>query len=499
MIGKTAFGRAIVHPSLRLRLTLAFGLAMGVLLAALGVFVYERTSAGLNESLDAGLRARAADVRALVKQTNSGLAEVGRGLRQGGERGVAPAASGFVQVLQPGPSVLEQTANIPRRPLLDGRQRARASEAPVWLTARVPGSIGRARIVAIPVHAQGISMIVVAGASLDEREATLNRLLAVMLLGGPIALLAASLLGFGVATVSLRGVEAMRAKAQRLSLEQPGGRLPVPKAADELRALALTLNEMLERNEAAFLSQQQFVADASHELRSPLSVLKSEIEVALAGSGTASQLRASLLSADAEVDHIIQLAHDLLTLAEAEKGQLKVEATEVRISDLLAHVAARFQLRVGTQRRGLHIDDAAEGLTASVDPLRIEQALSNLLENALRHGAGEITLSARERDEHLELHVTDQGQGFPQGFLDHAFERFSRPDEARTRQGSGLGLSIVRGIARAHGGDAHLANRAAGGADAWIALPRAEPAGATPPPEGSNRQRERPVDLAGTP
>lgn len=496
MIGKTAFGRAIVHPSLRLRLTLAFALAMGVLLTALGVFVYERTRAGLNESLDAGLRARAADVRALVKQTNSGLAEVGRGLRQGGERGVAPAASGFVQVLQPGPSVLEQTANIPRRPLLDGRQRARASEAPVWLTARVPGSIGRARIVAIPVHAQGISMIVVAGASLDEREATLNRLLAVMLLGGPIALLAASLLGFGVATVSLRGVEAMRAKAQRLSLEQPGGRLPVPKAADELRALALTLNEMLERNEAAFLSQQQFVADASHELRSPLSVLKSEIEVALAGSGTASQLRASLVSADAEVDHIIQLAHDLLTLAEAEKGQLKVEAAEVRVSDLLAHVAARFQLRVGTQRRGLHVD-AAEGLTASVDPLRIEQALSNLLENALRHGAGEITLSARERDEHLELHVTDQGQGFPQGFLDHAFERFSRPDEARTRQGSGLGLSIVRGIARAHGGDAHLANRAAGGADAWITLPSAEASGATRLPPRSRRPRSRSGDLAG--
>lgn len=488
--------RAGVHLSLRLRLTLVFAMAMGVLLTALGVFVYEWTRAGLNESLDAGLRARAADVRALVKQTNSGLAEVGRGPRQAGGRGVAPAASGFVQVLEPGPRVFEQTANITRRPLLDGRQRARASEAPVWLTARVPGSIGRARIVAIPVHAQGISMIVVAGASLREREATLSRLLEVMLLGGPSALLVASLLGFGVATISLRGVEAMRAKAQRLSFEQPGGRLPVPKAADELRALALTLNEMLDRNEAAFLSKQQFVADASHELRSPLSVLKSEIEVALAGSDTASKLRASLVSADAEVDHIIQLAHDLLTLAEAEKGQLTVEVTELPIGDLLDHVAARFQLRAGTQGRVLHVD-SADGLTASVDPLRIEQALSNLMENALRHGAGEITLSAHERDEQLQLHVTDKGEGFPQGFLDHAFERFSRPDEARTRQGSGLGLSIVRGIARAHGGDAHLANRPAGGADVWITLPRVEAPALTPRPARSHGPRSRSGDLAG--
>jgi two-component system OmpR family sensor kinase len=94
-----------------------------------------------------------------------------------------------------------------------------------------------------------------------------------------------------------------------------------------------------------------------------------------------------------------------------------------------------------------------------------------MVENALRHGGGAVVLRAERRGRRVELHVTDDGQGFPDGFLANAFERFSRADAARTSPGSGLGLAIVRGIARAHGGEAHAANRPGGGADVWIALP----------------------------
>jgi signal transduction histidine kinase len=111
------------------------------------------------------------------------------------------------------------------------------------------------------------------------------------------------------------------------------------------------------------------------------------------------------------------------------------------------------------------------GAVVRADPVRVEQALTNLLDNALRYGRGTISLTARTTDGQVEMHVTDEGPGFPPGFLALAFERFSRADPARGRDGTGLGLAIVDAIANAHGGHAHAANRAAGGADVWLSLP----------------------------
>jgi two-component system OmpR family sensor kinase len=464
--------RSLTHPSLRLKVTLGFTVVMGVLLFALGVFIYDRFRSSLDASLNAGLRARTADVHAFVEQANEGL-EVGRR----GSLSVAP--SDFVQVLTPGAKIVQQTAGIPRVALLDASQRVRASAGPIWVTGTPDVAIGRVRMLATPVRAQGVSMLIVAGVSLRERDAALSRLLAVMLLGGPVALLVASLLGYGVASISLRGVEAMRAKASQLSLGEPGGRLPVPRAADELRRLALTLNEMLQRNEAAYSRQRRFVADASHELRSPLTVLKAEIEVALAGGGTAKELRAALMSADAEVDHVSQVAYDLLTLAQADDGQLAIERSEMPVGELFQRLHRRFERRAASQQRALHLANAPD-LNVFVDPLRVEQALANLMENALRHGRGAITISAAPAENGLlGLHIADEGAGFPQDYLEVAFERFSRPDRARTEPGSGLGLSIVRSIARVHGGEAYIANRADGGADAWVTLPCVAPSAPT--------------------
>jgi two-component system, OmpR family, sensor kinase len=122
-------------------------------------------------------------------------------------------------------------------------------------------------------------------------------------------------------------------------------------------------------------------------------------------------------------------------------------------------------------------------MTVHADPLRVEQALSNLVDNALRHGGGTVLLSAACHNGAVDLHVLDSGPGFPEDFLAIAFERFSRPEEGRTSQGTGLGLSIVRSIARAHGGEAHAENRISGGADAWISLPEvADHAPAPGPP-----------------
>jgi signal transduction histidine kinase len=133
-------------------------------------------------------------------------------------------------------------------------------------------------------------------------------------------------------------------------------------------------------------------------------------------------------------------------------------------------VAERFRHRAEASGRTIGVE-APEGLVLTADAVRLEQALGNLVENALRHGRGSICLAARERDGGFELHVLDEGTGFPPAFIERAFERFTRADEARTEGGAGLGLAIAQVIAEAHGGSAHASGRPAGGADVWLSLP----------------------------
>ena len=175
-------------------------------------------------------------------------------------------------------------------------------------------------------------------------------------------------------------------------------------------------------------------------------------------------------SAAQETDRLSQLAEDLLLIARADQGALPMRPERVRVDDLFSTIGERFSRRAG--ERGQEVDVHATGAVVEADPVRIEQALANLVENALTHGEGAIELFAVERDDIVELHVADAGAGFPDGFLERAFDRFSRADDARSRGGSGLGLSIVALIAQAHGGSVGAANQVDGGADVWLALPR---------------------------
>ena len=157
-------------------------------------------------------------------------------------------------------------------------------------------------------------------------------------------------------------------------------------------------------------------------------------------------------------------------IARSDGGKLPLATTELDAAAVLEGVSARFRERLRASARTVVVD-APPALTLRVDRRRIEQALDNLVDNALRHGRGTIHVSACARDGSVELHVRDDGPGFPADFIADAFERFSRADPARARGGSGLGLSIVRVIARAHGGEARAANQPSGGADVWIELP----------------------------
>jgi signal transduction histidine kinase len=226
---------------------------------------------------------------------------------------------------------------------------------------------------------------------------------------------------------------------------------------------------MLSRLEASIEHERRFVADASHELRTPLALLRTELELALRRPRSRAELEAALRSATEETERLTALAEDLLLIAYSDQIGLPVRPGSVDAEQLLQETANRFSPRAASAGREISVS-VSEPILVLADSVRVEQALGNLVENALTHGAGAIALFACEQEGLVELHVADEGDGFPPGFAERAFDRFSRGDEARRRIGTGLGLAIVDVIARAHGGRAGIAERRGGGADVWIAL-----------------------------
>jgi signal transduction histidine kinase len=225
---------------------------------------------------------------------------------------------------------------------------------------------------------------------------------------------------------------------------------------------------MLARLEAALEHERRFVADASHELRTPLALLKTELELALRHPRTADELRAAVGSAAEETDRLILLAEDLLLVARSDQDALGLRIELVDVGELARATADRFAERVSGEHRRVAID-VPPGTEVPADRLRLEQALRNLVDNALGYGEGTVTIRARAVGDATELHVLDEGRGFPPDVADRAFERFSRGDD-RARSGSGLGLAIVDAVAQAHGGTAGIAENGKG-ADVWISLP----------------------------
>jgi two-component system, OmpR family, sensor kinase len=216
----------------------------------------------------------------------------------------------------------------------------------------------------------------------------------------------------------------------------------------------------------------QLVSEASHELRTPLTALRTEVELALLGNRDASELRAALRSAADEIRRLCRLADDILLLARADAGRLPLRPRPLKPRVLLEAAAARSRSAAWTRGRRIVVRDMAPSSWLLGDPDRAAQALDNLVSNALKHGNGTITLTARDDGELLGLHVVDQGGGFPEDIAASAFQRFTRGKRAR-EPGSGLGLSLVAAIATAHRGVATACNLPEGGADVCIALPQA--------------------------
>jgi signal transduction histidine kinase len=308
--------------------------------------------------------------------------------------------------------------------------------------------------------------------TVTEATAAVSGLLAV---GLPLLLAVVGVTTWVLVGRALAPVEGIRAEVDAISAAALHRRVPDPPADDEIGRLARTMNRMLGRLDQAQARQRRLVADASHELRSPVATIRQHAEVALAHPDRTSttELAATVLAEDLRLQ---RLAEDLLLLTRADEHTLALRRRPVDLDDLVFDEARR--LRDAT---GLTVDTTAVSAgRVDGDPAGLRRVLRNLGDNAARHAGGRLAFSVAERDGMVLLAVDDDGSGIPEADRERVFERFVRLDDARARDdgGSGLGLAIVAELVAAHGGTVAVATSPLGGARVAVTLPRlADPGG----------------------
>ena len=366
------------------------------------------------------------------------------------------------QVIAPDGQVLAATSNLAGQTALSPSELDTARRGQLVADHSRLGNLqGPVRVAAGPVPG---GRIVVAAQSLADRDAAVADLRNELATGFPIVLLAAALGAYLLAAAALRPVERMRARAAGISATDAHARLPVPPARDEIHHLGTTFNELLQRLQDALERERQFVSDAGHELRTPLSLLTTELELALRRPRSNPELVAAMRSALDETTRLSRLARDLLTVADTGSS---AEPPTIDLRTQLLAIGERYRHSLGDQ---LDIDCPAAQYIR-VDPDDLDRIISNLIDNATQHGAPPITIHVQQVSaDSVEIRVADHGPGFPAGFLPRAFDRFTRADTARTTGGTGLGLAIVDTLTQRNHGTVTARNRPAGGAEITIRL-----------------------------
>ncbi len=482
--------------SLRLRLAVWYAALLALILAVTSFFSYSFHSASHYEDVD----------RALVGTAVHALGT----LRTGGHSSVDPSlrlppvdefASPdiYARLYDAQGHLAEQSPNAGRQPESDPRTvaalpRNDASDGPLsWLThplinlgrprmaeeggfATVGGGDGqgRTRLYAVPVTADGATVgYLEAGASLDQVDRSLARLRLLLASMSAVGLMAALLGGWAIAGSALRPVATMAGTTRAIALSRGfSRRLPSLGRRDELGQLAETFNEMLASLDEAYRAQQRFVADASHELRAPLTAIQGNLELLERAPQMGEAERAETLAyLRQEAQRMGRLVADLLVLARADAGQpLKLQTVE--LDRLLLELFQETRVLARDRRVSLRELDQAR---VQGDRDRLKQLLVILVDNALKYTpeGGEIRLALRTERGAVAVAVADTGIGIDPEDLPHIFERFYRADKARSRDqgGTGLGLSIARWIAERHGGQLSVESTPGRGSIFTVRLP----------------------------
>jgi signal transduction histidine kinase len=434
---------------IRIRLTAAFTAVMALVLLAVAVATVAHTRESLDTAITESLSYQLADLRVIAVNAQPQLA------------GVDPDTG--QQVIAPDGQLLASTANLAGQTALSPSEMSAARHGQLVADHPRLGNLqGPVRLAAAAIPG---GRVVVAAESLSDRDAAVADLRNELAVGFPIVLLAAAVGAYLLAAAALRPVERLRARAAGISTADLHARLPVPPARDEIHRLGTTFNELLARLQSALERERQFVTDAGHELRTPLSLLTTELELALRRPRSNPELIAALRSALDETSRLSRLAKDLLTVADTGSH---AEPPTIDLRTHLQAVADRYRNTLDSQ---LSVE-CPPNLHVRADPDDLERIISNLVDNAAEHGARPITIHAeRGGPDKVAIHIRDHGPGFDPAFLPHAFDRFTRADTARTTGGSGLGLAIVHSVTQRNHGTVAAHNHPDGGAEVTIELP----------------------------
>ena len=434
----------------RIRLTAWYVTLLAAAIGVLAVFLVVSQRTALEHGVDTGLASRARLVALAATGGDGNFADVSDTPLAG-----LPPAESAAQILSTKRVVLDSAgARAAERPMLTADQLLRVNgRHRLALTRKVDGTTFR--VLALPLPVRGGTQVLVVAESLAPVDHAIRTLTVFVLVAAPGVLLMASIGGWVLAGHALRPVARMTATAAQIDADGLDRRVAVPPAADELRLLAETLNAMLDRVRAGMEDQRRFVANASHDLRTPLAVMRAELDVELRRHDLPVEARAVLASTEEEVVRMSGIVESLLTLAQLDERRPALRLRRVDLAALASDVVER-QRRLA-EDGGVRIRVAGDPVEVDADPDRIEQAVGNLVENAVKYAGrgGEVIVAVSQVAGTAELTVTDGGPGIPTEALPHLFDRFFRVDAPRAREkgGSGLGLAICREIVRAHGGD----------------------------------------------
>jgi heavy metal sensor kinase len=374
-----------------------------------------------------------------------------------------------------GNRLLGASAPVPQDELQDIARRTAADRRPFLLLALPRAGPNGARAAVDRLSLGGQDYLVLAVEPLDEVAADLALLRRVLFLALPLLIGLAGIGGYWLVSRNLAPLAGMASQARRITHSNLETRLDAGTTADELVVLAASFNELLSRLEQAFDQMRRFVADASHELRTPISIIRGEADVALSHDRSAAEYQQTLAVILDESRRLSRLVDDLLNLARADAGRVKLQVQEFYLNDLLSECCRSAATLASTRRIALHCR-SSEDLAFRGDEELVRRMVMNLIDNAIRYTpeGGSVTAALESNGAGLAIRITDTGVGISAEAAPHVFERFYRSDKARSRQdgGFGLGLAIVKWIADLHNGAVELESTRGVGSTFTVRLPR---------------------------
>ncbi len=470
--------------SIRRRLTIGYVVALGLTLTLFGVVLYVDRRQADFQSLDDRLEVEAQLTLRMLRDLSRSLGRLPPVVES-----VQQYFQGFahylvlvgndqniILVIDPVGSMGNETVGRVRELVhlvRDG--------TPAWTTTTIAQGQSPVRFYLAPVvGADPAIQYILVGASLDEVSFGPAALLRSMLLVAPVVLLVSVVIGSWLAGTSLYPLEStideLTAITDGRSLHR---RLPVnPSGTDELTRLSQAVNGMFARLEQSFAAQQRFVAEASHELKTPLMVLRVGVERALTDPTAPNESLEALDQSLEEINRMSELVDSLLTLARADEGRVSLAVETRDLRDLINEAAETAQILGEEKDLTIRSEVPERPVPYPIDRTRMRQLLLNLVTNAVKYtpSGGGVTVSLAGDDDVVQLIVADTGMGIAAGDLPHIFDRFWRADPARARDtggtGAGLGLAITKWIAEAHGGTIAVQSRPGKGATFTVSLPR---------------------------